>query len=135
MSAIYFPLPVTGETLATKAEPERRREGPKARSFKGHTIHQGRVVPQSNPPPTRHACSLAAPYLLVGVRSVEAQEKVRSLSVEQEVSCPEWDGKAMDGIAEVECDPEVLNVSICKDVLRREQRSSQQVPAGPPDTS
>lgn len=42
--------------------------------------------------------------------------------MEEEISCPEWDGKAMDGTAEVKCDPEVLGISICKDVLQKKIR-------------
>lgn len=38
--------------------------------------------------------------------------------MEEEVSSPERDGKAMNGVAKVKCDPEVLGISICKDVLQ-----------------
>lgn len=61
-------------------------------------------------------------YLLVGVRPVKAQEKVSSLTMQKEITCPEWDGKALDRVAEVKRDPEVLGISICKDVLQREKR-------------
>lgn len=37
--------------------------------------------------------------------------------MQKEIGCPEWDGKALDSVAEVERDPEVLGISICKDVL------------------
>lgn len=57
------------------------------------------------------------PYLLVGVRPVKAQEKVGGLAVQEEIGCPERDGKALDSVAEVKRDPEVLGVSIRKDVL------------------
>ena len=38
--------------------------------------------------------------------------------MEEEISRPEWDGEAMDSAAEVKRDPEVLGVSIHKDVLQ-----------------
>lgn len=38
--------------------------------------------------------------------------------MEEEVSSPEWDGEAMDSAAEVKCDPQVLGISIYKDVLQ-----------------
>lgn len=57
-------------------------------------------------------------YLLVGVRPVEAQEKVGGFTMQKEISGPEWDGKAMDGVAKVKCDPDVLGISVCKDILR-----------------
>lgn len=61
-------------------------------------------------------------YLLVGVRPVEAQEEVGGLAVQEEIGCPERDGKASDGVAEVERDPEVLGVCICEDVLQRKEQ-------------
>lgn len=69
-------------------------------------------------PVTSHTLS----YLLVGVRPVEAQEEVGGLAVQEEIGCPERDGKASDGVAEVECDPEVLGVRICEDVLQRREQ-------------
>lgn len=60
-------------------------------------------------------------YLLVGVRPVKAQEKVGGLTVQKEIRCPEWDGEAMDSIAKVKRDPEVLCISICKDVLQEKR--------------
>lgn len=70
-------------------------------------------------------------YLLVGVRPVKAQEKVRGLAVQEEVGCPEWDGEALDGVAEVKRGPEVLGISICKDVLQGKEESSEQSLAAP----
>lgn len=60
-------------------------------------------------------------YLLVGVRPVKAQEKVGGLTVQQEISCPEWDGKALESTAKVKRDPQVLGISICKDVLQEKR--------------
>lgn len=57
-------------------------------------------------------------YLLVGVRPVKAQEEVGGLTMQEEVGCPEWDGEALDGVAEVKRGPEVLGISVCKDVLQ-----------------
>lgn len=57
-------------------------------------------------------------YLLVGVRPVKAQEEVGGLTMQKEVGCPEWDGEALDGVAEVKRGPEVLGISVCKDVLQ-----------------
>lgn len=65
-------------------------------------------------------------YLLVGVRPVKAQEKVGGLTVQQEISCPEWDGKPLESTAKVKRDPQVLGVSICKDVLQEKEISSEQ---------
>ena len=70
-------------------------------------------------------------YLLVGVRPVKAQEKVGGLAVQKEVGCPEWNGEALDGVAEVERGPEVLGVSICENVLRGKERGSEQAWPGP----
>lgn len=52
------------------------------------------------------------------MRPVKAQEEVGGLAVEEEISCPERNGEAMNGAAEVKRDPEVLGVSIYKDVLQ-----------------
>lgn len=60
-------------------------------------------------------------YLLVGVRPVIAQEEVGGLTVQKEVSCPERDGEAFDSAAEVKRDPEVLGISIYKDVLQEKR--------------
>lgn len=70
---------------------------------------------------TREAGFQKLPYLLVGVRPVKAQEKVGGLAVQEEICCPERDGKALDSVAEVKRDPEVLGVSICKDVLQEKK--------------
>lgn len=70
-------------------------------------------------------------YLLVGVRPVKAQEKVGGLAVQEEVGCPEWDGEALDGVAKVKRGPQVLGISICKNVLRGKERGSEQAWPGP----
>lgn len=69
------------------------------------------------------------PYLLVGVRPVKAQEKVGGLAMQEEVSCPEWDGEALNGVAEVKCDPEVLGISIYEDVLQEGKKKKGKVRA------
>lgn len=60
-------------------------------------------------------------YLLVRVRPVKAQEKVGGLTMQKKISCPEWDGKALNSVAEVKRDPEVLSISIRKDVLQEKR--------------
>ena len=70
-------------------------------------------------------------YMLVGVRPVKAQEKVGGLAVQEEVGCPEWDGEALDGVAKVKRGPQVLGISICKNVLRGKERGSEQAWPGP----
>lgn len=70
---------------------------------------------------TREAGFKKLPYLFVGVRPVKAQEKVGGLAVQEEISCPKRDGKALDSVAEVKRDPEVLGISICKDVLQKKK--------------
>lgn len=49
--------------------------------------------------------------------------------MQEEVSCPEWDGKALDSVAEVKRDPQVLGVSICKDVLQEKRGELMEQPA------
>lgn len=49
--------------------------------------------------------------------------------MQKEVRGPERDGKALDGVAEVERDPEVLGIGVCKDVLQ--ERSWAQSGAWP----
>lgn len=74
-------------------------------------------------------------YLLVGVRPVKAQEEVGGLAMQKEISCPERDGKALEGVAEVKGDPEVLGISVCKDVLQEKNRRAQSGTwPGPPNT-
>ena len=51
--------------------------------------------------------------------------------MQEEVSCPEWDGEAFNGVAEVKRGPEVLGISICKDVLQGKEESSGQSLAAP----
>lgn len=51
--------------------------------------------------------------------------------MQEEVGCPEWDGEALDGVAEVKRGPEVLGISICKDVLQGKEESSEQSLAAP----
>lgn len=104
-------------------------EGQEARSLKGHTIHPGPVENPRNLRPQKLS------YLLVGVRPVEAQEEVGGLTVEEEISCPEWDRKAMDRVAEVKCDPEVLGISICKDVLQEKTGTQSSTRPEPPSAS
>ena len=48
--------------------------------------------------------------------------------MQKEISCPEGAGKACDGAAEVERDPEVLSIRIYKDVL---QERGGELRAGP----
>lgn len=52
------------------------------------------------------------------MRPVKTQEEVGGLAVEEKISCPEGNGEAMNSAAEVKCDPEVLGISIYKDVLQ-----------------
>lgn len=63
------------------------------------------------------------------MRPVKAQDKVGGLTVQEEVSCPEWDGKALDSVAEVKRDPQVLGISICKDVLQEKRGELRVEPA------
>lgn len=93
-----------------------------ARSQKGHTIHPSRAensrTHQTHTHTLTYVCAPEVSYLLVGVRSVKAQEEVGGFAMEEEVSSPERDGEAMDSAAEVKCDPQVLGISIYKDVLQ-----------------
>lgn len=87
----------------------------------GHTIRPSRAENFKRNTHTHtlnYICTPEGSYLLIGVRPVKAQEEVGSFEVEEEVSCPEWDGEAVDSAAEVKCDPEVLSISIYKDVLQ-----------------
>lgn len=74
-----------------------------------------------NPAEPRRAVLRTLSYLLVGVRPIEAQEEVGGCAVQEQIGCPEWDGKASDGATEVERDPEVLRVGVCEDVLQRKE--------------
>lgn len=120
------------EIIATKAKlGGGGREGPGEVTQRPHDPH-GQSRKLEKPHLTMFQ---KLPYLLVGVRPVKAQEKVGGLAMQQEVGGPEWDGKALEGVAEVKRDPEVLGISICKDVLQEEKKkkaSSEQTWPGPP---
>lgn len=107
------------EIIATKAKlGGGGREGPGEVTQRPHDPH-GQSRKLEKPHLTMFQ---KLPYLLVGVRPVKAQEKVGGLAMQQEVGGPEWDGKALEGVAEVKRDPEVLGISICKDVLQEEKK-------------
>lgn len=88
--------------------------GARTRSLIGHTVRRDEA--------DRTGAALAVPqkppYLLVGVRPVKAQEQVGGPAMQKEIRGPERDGEALDGVAEVERDPEVLGIRVRKDVLQ-----------------
>lgn len=61
----------------------------------------------------------ARPHLLVGVGLVKAQEQVWDPAVQEQIRSSEGDGEALDGVAEVRREPEVLSVGVDEDVLRK----------------
>lgn len=115
---VYVSLAVLSEIVATKVKPEGR--GGQGRRQGHEKDTQSTQAEQKIPEHTQHTyvCAPEVSYLLVGVRSVKAQEEVGGFAVEEEVSSPEWDGEAMDSAAEVKGDPQVLGISIYKDVLQ-----------------
>lgn len=116
---IHFSLAMESEIVATKVKPE-RGGGRSQREVTQKTCnpHKQRAEQKTwGAPPVFQKLS----YLLVRVRPVKAQEKVGGLTMQKEISCPEWDGKALNSVAEVKRDPEVLSISIRKDVLQEKR--------------
>lgn len=54
--------------------------------------------------------------------------------MQEEIGGPERDGKALDSVAEVKRDPEVLGVSVRKDVLWERRGELRAGRPGPPNT-
>lgn len=129
---VYVSSAVVSEIVATKAKPE-GRGGPGRRQ--GHekdtqsTQAEQKIPEHTHTHTLTYICAPEVSYLLVGVRSVKAQEEVGGFAMEEEVSSPEWDGEAMDSAAEVKCDPQVLGISIYKDVLQ-ERTGKVRAPSG-----
>lgn len=129
---VYVSSAVVSEIVATKARPE-GRGGPGRRQGHEKNTHnppkQSRKFQNTHTHTLTYICAPEVSYLLVGVRSVKAQEEVGGFAMEEEVSSPEWDGEAMDSAAEVKCDPQVLRISIYKDVLQ-ERTGKVRAPSG-----